>query len=170
MKIWKCNNCGAITGGDAAPEREHTNCRTGNSGCPGEFVNTGEVLNYTGHPVTLSNAAGLIEFPVNGMARIVFKERRLPDIGGLPVIFREASHAVKLPKATPSTYYIVSGYVRNCLPERDDLLVPGACSAEKDSFGNVLSVPYFIANRRELPDTAQTEKQREHGISTLRPD
>lgn len=91
----------------------------------GALVN---LINLTPHAVNFVTADGRqIDVQPEGIiARLEQKDVLSRWIGRIPVYKTEYGEVQNLPDPQPDTIYIVSGMVLSQVPERDDVLAPGA--------------------------------------------
>lgn len=86
------------------------------------------LINLTPHPVNFVTADGdqVDVAPEGIIARLEQHDVLSRWVGRIPVYKTEYGQVQNLPDPQPDTIYIVSGMVLSQVPERDDVLSPGA--------------------------------------------
>lgn len=110
----------------------------------GTLVN---LVNLTPHAVNFITADGRqIDVQPEGIiARLEQKDVLSRWIGRIPVYKTEYGEVQNLPDPQPDTIYIVSGMVLSQVPERDDVLAPGALI--RNDAGQVIGAGGFKEER-----------------------
>lgn len=97
-----------------------------------------ELVNLTPHTLNLHAADGsIIDIQPSGdIARVASTTATVATINGLNISQQTFGKVVGLPDAQDGVVYIVSRMVKDRVPDRDDVLVPGA--PVRDSKGNII--------------------------------
>ena len=112
-----------------------------------------KIINLTPHAVRVhdmepSAASGhYVEFPSEGVARVLVVETQIADIDGFPLVRTTYGETTGLPAPAPDTYYIVSMVVGQANPDRRDLICPNSspASVRRDENGQIFSVAGFVS-------------------------
>lgn len=84
------------------------------------------ILNYTPHTLNVHTATGVRDIPSDGVARVSVARVECDNIDGITIHRGEYGEVTGLPAEAPGTRLVVSRMVAATLPDRLDLLVPGA--------------------------------------------
>ncbi|AGB41041.1 hypothetical protein Halha_1087 [Halobacteroides halobius DSM 5150] len=102
-------------------------------------------VNYTSHPIRVVNEEGDLVLSLEPAKRAVRVKTRMEDVvdvAGVPIATKTTRRVNKLPPPKPGVLYVVSGYVKNVLSHRSDLVVPDISSKSiiRDENGEVEAV------------------------------
>ena len=90
-----------------------------------------EYENCTGHQIKVfgPNDGVLLDLePAERAARVRQRKTGVKVVGGIPTATKVIRQVENLPDPEPNTLYVVSGYVKNVLDHRDDLVSPDTSS------------------------------------------
>lgn len=84
------------------------------------------LINLTPHVITIVSEVRTAIVPPSGqIARVASKTETVGEVNGIPIFKQSFGEVTDLPEAKEGTFYIVSRMVKDRVPERDDVLVPG---------------------------------------------
>lgn len=97
-----------------------------------------KLINLTPHTLNIVRAdSSVLTIEATGkIARVSSKTEVVEVIDGIEVIEQTFGNIVDLPEPEEGTKYIVSRMVKNLVPERKDVLVPGL--PVRDDKGNII--------------------------------
>lgn len=84
------------------------------------------ILNYTPHTLNIHTSNGVRDIPSDGVARVSVTRVECDSIDGITIHRGEYGEVTGLPAEEHGTWLVVSRMVAAALPDRLDLLVPGA--------------------------------------------
>ncbi len=89
-----------------------------------------EIINMTPHKLNIYNDLGTKEVmtlePCGIVPRCKQENVIVANYGGVPIYDMQFGEVIDLPEKKPTIYLVVSRLVKTAIPERDDLLCPGA--------------------------------------------
>jgi hypothetical protein len=105
-----------------------------------------KLINLTPHPITIEPAGYIAETipPTAPPARVKTVTTQLGVVRGVPIVAETLGAVEGLPDPTDGVCYIVSGMVRAAVPDRADVLSPGALI--RDDAGRVVGCASLIGN------------------------
>jgi hypothetical protein len=107
-----------------------------------------EIKNCTPHEIVVRNENGKdIVFPASGIIpRIATTQVVVGELLGIPIVKNKMGSVENLPNYKEGTYLIVSGMVKEAMPERTDLISPdtGVTCIRED--GKIKAVTRFNTN------------------------
>ncbi|PRX23248.1 hypothetical protein BX659_12627 [Orenia metallireducens] len=108
-----------------------------------------EFVNCTPHQIRVLGDNNKVLLDLKGIknpARVSQKKEEKMKVGGVPVITKNTRIVSNLPSPRPGIIYIVSGFVKNTLNHRMDLVAPDTCadSVVKDGEGKIVGVRRLI--------------------------
>jgi len=105
-----------------------------------------QIINLTAHPLTVIRGSRIVlSVPPSGIvARLIQHDAGMPDVLGIPVVSRRFDGVTGLPDAREGVMYFVAGMVLDALPQRVDLLAPGA--PVRDDDGRTVGIDSFRAS------------------------
>lgn len=84
-------------------------------------------VNLTPHLLNIHTPSGVVDIPTSGdVARVSTTKSVAALIDGIPIFDTVFGDVTGLPPVTDGVFFIVSRIVKNAVPNRKDVLVPGA--------------------------------------------
>lgn len=112
-----------------------------------------QLVNLTGHKLTLTDGTTIVVVPSEGRARVVSQSRIVERLvleelaRPLPITMLYDGKVVNLPEAEPGTLYVVSGLVAAATPSRLDVVAPGRLLRDSES-GRVIGAQGFVKSEQ----------------------
>lgn len=100
-------------------------------------------INLTPHEVRVVSRTQTQIFSSQGIARVENFIEEMPELLGVPIFTEKLGQVTGLPDPDPEKIFIVSRVVRDALPEREDLMIPG--DLVRDEKGAVIGCRGLIA-------------------------
>ena len=97
-----------------------------------------KIVNLTPHPLVIKKVDGSLEkiAPTGSIARVASKTEIVGEVNGISIFKQTFGEVLDLPEAQDDVILVVSRMVKDKVPSRDDVLVPGALL--RDSEGNII--------------------------------
>lgn len=101
------------------------------------------LVNLTPHEIVVALDTQVITIPPSGTAaRVCLEHRQVGMLNGIPVVVADVAGIEGLPGPQPGVVYLVSSFVLERCPERDDVLAPDTSpeSAIRGDDGQIIAV------------------------------
>jgi len=97
-----------------------------------------KIINLTPHSLNIKKIDGSIETiqPTGIIARVSSKVETVGEINGISITKQTFGDVIDLPEPTEDTVFVVSRMVKDRVPDRTDVLVPG--TPVRDDKGNII--------------------------------
>ena len=96
------------------------------------------IINLTPHALNIINASNeaVVISPTGKIARVSSKTEIVDTINGINIMKQTFGDVIDLPESTENTIFVVSRMVKDRVPNRTDVLVPG--TPVRDDKGNII--------------------------------